>query len=297
MFLQRTIRKRVQVQGIGLHTGQPARITFTPAPPNSGIHFVRLDLPGQPSITTRAEHVRATAMATTLGGSAFSVSTVEHCLSTLAAFRIDNLIIELEGPEIPICDGSAKHFLDALQSAGFVEQDVPRRYAFVTETISFQEGDKFASIAPYSGLRVSCTIDFKHPLIGVQSLDIDVNEASFAREIASARTFGFLKEVEHLRSRGLALGGSLDNAIVVDETKILNPEGLRFPNEFVRHKVLDALGDLVTLGQPIMGHLTLFKAGHDVMNKLVQKILDTPQAFRIVELGAEPIPTALSVIS
>ena len=295
MFLQRTIKSRIQVRGIGLHTGKQASITFAPAPPNSGIHFVRLDLPGQPSVTTRAEHVRATAMATTLGGSAFSVSTVEHCLSTLAAFRIDNLFIELEGPEIPICDGSAKYFLDALLSAGFVEQDAPRRYAFVTETISVQDGEKMASIAPYSGLRVSCTIDFKHPLIGVQSLDIDVNESSFAREIASARTFGFLQEVEHLRARGLALGGSLDNAIVLDQASILNPEGLRFPNEFVRHKVLDALGDLVTLGQPLMGHLTLFKAGHDVMNKLVQKILDTPQAIREVELGTEPLGWAAPV--
>lgn len=289
MFVQRTIRQRVKVEGIGLHTGRPARIVFAPAPPNSGIHFVRLDLPGQPSITTRAEYVRATAMATTLGGTAFSVSTVEHCLSTLAAFRIDNLTIELEGPEIPICDGSAKYFLEALLQAGFVDQDHPRRYAFITESISVSDGEKYACLTPYSGLRVSCTIDFPHPLIGVQSLDIDVNEASFVREIASARTFGFLKDVEELRARGLARGGSLENAVVLDEKDIVNPEGLRFSDEFVRHKVLDALGDLVTLGQPVMGHLTLFKAGHDVMNKLVQKILESPRAIRVVELGTEPL--------
>ena len=288
MFVQRTIRQRVKVEGIGLHTGRPAQIVFAPAPANSGIHFVRLDLPGQPSVTTRAEYVRATAMATTLGGAEFSVSTVEHCLSTLAAFRIDNLTIELEGPEIPICDGSARYFLEALLKAGFVDQDQPRKYAFITESISVSDGEKYACMTPYSGLRVTCTIDFPHPSIGTQSFDIDINETSFVREVASARTFGFLRDVEHLRSRGLALGGSLDNAIVLDEKRVLNPGGLRYNDEFVRHKVLDALGDLVTLGQPVMGHLTLFKAGHEIMNKLVQKILDTPKSVRTIELGTEP---------
>lgn len=287
MFLQRTIRKRVTVEGLGLHTGEPASITFKPAPVNSGIHVVRKDLPGCPSIPVRAANVRATQMATTLGGPAFSVSTVEHCLSSLAAFRIDNLIIELSGPEIPIGDGSAHVFMEAILSAGFAEQDQPRKYAYVTEPIFVGDEDKHAYVVPYNGLRVTCTIDFPHAKIGRQRLDLDINETSFARELSMARTFGFLKDVEALRAKGLARGGSLENAVVLDDNEILNPEGLRFPDEFVRHKMLDALGDLVTLGMPLMGHLVLYKAGHDLMNRLVKKILDSPGSYRHIELGTD----------
>ena len=293
MFLQRTIRKQARVDGIGLHTGKPASLTFRPAPPNSGIHFVRADLPGAPAIKAGAEGVRATALATTLGGAAFSVSTVEHCLSTLAAFRIDNLAIELTGPEIPIGDGSARPFMEALLEAGLVEQDEPREYAYVTQPIFFGSlgpaagGDeKHAYVVPYNGLRITCTIEFPHPAIGLQRIDLDVNEASFSREVAGARTFGFLKDVEAMRARGLALGGSLDNAVVLDESGVVNPGGLRWPDEFVRHKALDALGDLVTLGMPLMGHVVLYKAGHDVMNRLVHKILASTDSFRRIELGA-----------
>ena len=287
MFLQRTLRKKVTVEGLGLHTGEPASITFRPAPVNTGIYVVRTDLPGSPSIPVRATHVRATQMATTLGSPAFSVSTVEHCLSSLAAFRIDNLFIELSGPEIPIGDGSAFVFMEAILAAGFAEQDEPRKYAYVTQPIFYGDNDKHAYVVPYNGLRVTCTIEFSHPRIGRQHLDLDINETSFARELARARTFGFMKDVEALRAKGLARGGSLENAIVLDQSDILNPEGLRFSDEFVRHKMLDALGDLVTLGMPLMGHLVLYKAGHDVMNRLVQKILESPESFRHVELGTE----------
>lgn len=287
MFLQRTIRKRVTVNGIGLHTGEPASITFRPAPPNSGIHVVRGDLPGAPSISVSAEHVGATTMATTLKGAAFSVSTVEHCLSSLAAFRIDNLIIELSGPEIPIGDGSARVFMEALLSAGLVDQDEPRRYCYITKPIFYGDGEKHAYVVPYNGLRVTCTIDFGHPSIGRQSYDLDINETTFARELSQARTFGFLKDVEAMRAKGLARGGSLDNAIVLDDGAVMNPDGLRFRDEFVRHKMLDALGDLVTLGMPLMGHVVLYKAGHDVMNKLVKKIIDSGDSYRRLELGTE----------
>ena len=286
MYLQRTIRRKVTVEGIGLHTGKPASLTFRPAPPDAGIHVVRTDLPGAPSIPVRAENVHATSLATTLGGPKFSVSTVEHCLSALAAFRIDNLFIDLSGPEIPIGDGSARVFMEALLAAGFSEQEEARRYLYVTEPIFFAEGEKHAYVVPYPGLRVTCTIDFAHKAIGRSRMDIDVNESSFTREIAGARTFGFMKDVEAMRSRGLALGGSLDNAIVVGDDGVLNPGGLRFTDEFVRHKVLDALGDLVTLGRPLLGHVVLFKAGHDVMNKLVKKILESSVSHRSVELGA-----------
>ena len=287
MFLQRTIRKRVTVNGIGLHTGEPASITFRPSPPNSGIHVVRGDLPGAPSISVEAGRVGATTMATTLRGDAFSVSTVEHCFSSLAAFRIDNLIIELSGPEIPIGDGSARVFMEALLSAGLVDQDEPRRYAYITKPIYYGDGEKHAYVVPYNGLRVTCTIDFAHPTIGRQSLDLDINETTFQRELAGARTFGFLKDVEAMRAKGLARGGSLDNAIVLDTNSIVNPEGLRFKDEFVRHKMLDALGDLVTLGMPLMGHVVLYKAGHDVMNKLVRKVLESTDSYRRLELGTD----------
>lgn len=201
MFLQRTIRKKVEVKGIGLHTGEPTILTFCPAPEGTGIYFVRNDLPGCPAISTRAEFVQATNMATTLGGSAFSVSTVEHCLSALATFRIDNLFIELDGPEIPIGDGSAKIFLDALLEAGVVEQGEPRKYAYISQPIYYGTEDKHAYVVPYNGLRVTCTIEFPHPKIGRQTMDLDINEHSFAREVARARTFGFLRDVEAMRAR------------------------------------------------------------------------------------------------
>ena len=273
------------VKGIGLHTGKPAQISFKPAPVNTGIHFIRKDLPGSPALSTQAEAVTATNMATTLGGELFSVSTVEHCLSAVAALRIDNLYIELEGPEIPIGDGSAEPFLKAIQSVGLMDQEAARKYIYVTRPIYFQENDKQAYILPYNGLRVQCTIDRPHPCIGRQSLEFEINENSFAREIAGARTFGFLRDVEELHRRGLALGGSLENAVVLDEKDVLNPNGLRWKDEFVRHKILDALGDLVTLGLPLLGHVVLHKAGHDVMNKLVRQLLNSPDAYRYVELG------------
>lgn len=287
MFLQRTIRKKVEVNGIGLHTGKPTKLTFCPAPENTGVYFIRGDLPGRPALAARASHVKATQLATTVGGEHFSVSTVEHCLSTLSAFRIDNLFIELDGPEIPICDGSAKMFMEAILDAGLFEQEAPRKYAYINQTIYYGDSEKYAYVAPYNGLRITCTIDFPHPRIGKQTMDIDINEQSFAREIAPARTFGFMRDVEALRAKGLALGGSMDNAIVLDQEEILNPGGLRFTDEFVRHKVLDALGDLVTLGLPIMGNVVLYKAGHDLMNRLVRKILESTDSYRTIELGAD----------
>lgn len=287
MFLQRTLKKRVKVDGIGLHTGQPASLTFCPAPPDTGIYIVRKDLEGNPAISTRAEFVTATSHATTLGGDAFSVSTVEHCLSALTAFRIDNLFIELSGPEIPICDGSAKHFLEAILSAGMTEQDSPRKYCYIDETIYTGTEEKYAYVKPYNGLRVSCTIDFPHPKIGRQTLDIDINEHTYTRKIANARTFGFMKDVEALQARGLIKGGSMDNAIVLDNQDVLNSDGLRYADEFVRHKILDALGDLVMLGRPMLGHLVLYKAGHDVMNNLVHKILQSTDSHRMIELGTD----------
>lgn len=286
MFLQKTIRSRVQVEGIGLHSGQSCKLSFLPAPAGAGVHFIRADLPDRPSIKVHVDQVSATGYATTLAGSAFSVSTVEHCLSALSALRVDNLFIELEGPEIPITDGSAQHFLKAIQKVGLIEQDRPRKYCCLTQAVYYSEGDKQAYVTPYDGLRLTVTIEFPHPQIGRQKVDLDINEDTFSRELAPARTFGFVRDVEALQAKGLARGASLENAIGLDDKRILNPEGLRFPDEFARHKALDALGDLVTLTMPLMGHVVLYKAGHDMMNKLVKKLLASPDSYRMMELGA-----------
>lgn len=287
MFLQQTIRKKVTITGVGLHTGAESKISFCPAPPDTGVYFVRRDLPGCPSLSVLANFVSATSYATTLGNEHFAVSTVEHCLSSITALRIDNLYIELNGPEIPILDGSALIFLQELLKVGVIEQDMPRKYIFVSQPIFVGNSEKHAYVVPYNGLRVTCTIDFSHPSIGQQRYDIDVNVANFQKDIAPARTFGFLRDVEALRSRGLARGGTLDNAIVLDDDKVMNPSGLRFPDEFVRHKVLDAIGDLVTLGRPLLGHVVLFKAGHDLMNQLNKAILSSPDKTKLLDLGKE----------
>lgn len=234
-----------------------------------------------------AKNVKATTYQTVIASEIFSVATIEHCVSALSALRVDNLFIELDGPEIPICDGSALKFYEALTSVGWFDQDVPRKYCYIKEPISFEEGEKHAYVLPYTGLRLSVTVEFQHPQIGKQKIDLDVNESTFAQEIAPARTFGFLKDVEALQARGLARGGSLENTIVLSDTEIINPQGLRFPDEFVRHKCLDALGDLVTLEMPLMGHVVLYKAGHDIMNKLVKKIQESRNSIKIVELGAD----------
>lgn len=287
MFFQKTIRKTVEVRGLGIHSGEPCTLRFKPAPANTGVYFIRTDLPQRPFLKVSAMNVQAVSYQTVLGGEHFQVATIEHCVSSLSALRIDNVYIELDGPEIPICDGSSLYFSQALQKAEIVELDEPRKYCYVTEPISYSEGDKHAYVLPYYGLRVAVTIDFPHPAIGQQTLDLEITEQSFSREIAPARTFGFLKDVEKMKSAGLAKGGSLDNCIVLDDDKVINPDGLRYNNEFVRHKVLDALGDLVTLEMPLMGHLILHKAGHDIMNKLVKKIVSQPQSYRFVELGAD----------
>ena len=287
MFYQKTIKKSVEVKGVGIHSGEPCILKFKPAPANTGVYFIRADLPNRPFLKVTAQNVQAVSYQTVLGGELFKVATIEHCVSSLSALRIDNVYIELDGPEIPICDGSSLYFTRALLSAELVELDEPRKYCYITEPISYSELDKHAYVLPYHGLRVSVTIDFPHPAIGMQTLDLEITEQSFYREIAAARTFGFLKDVEQLKASGLAKGGSLDNCIVLDDQKIINPDGLRYSNEFVRHKVLDALGDLVTLEMPLMGHLILHKAGHDIMNKLVKKIVSRPQSYRFVELGAD----------
>lgn len=287
MFFQKTVRNTIEVKGVGIHSGEPCTLKFRPAPANTGVYFIRADLPGRPFLKVSSSNVQAVSYQTVLGGELFKVATIEHCVSALSALRVDNVYIELDGPEIPICDGSALQFTEALFKTELVELDQPRKYCYITEPISYTEGDKHAYVLPYHGLRVGVSIEFAHAAIGKQSLDMEITEQSFLREIAPARTFGFLKDAEALKAAGLAKGGGMENCIILDDHKVINPEGLRFKDEFVRHKILDALGDLVTLEMPLMGHVVLHKAGHDIMNKLVKKIINSPQSYKFVELGAD----------
>jgi UDP-3-O-[3-hydroxymyristoyl] N-acetylglucosamine deacetylase len=295
MVYQKTISKAVSVEGTGLHTGKPARITFKPAPANTGIYIVRKDISGLPALKAQSRNVRATQMATVLGSDLFMVSTVEHCMAAVAALQIDNLYIELSGPELPIGDGSAEIFLKTLNSAGIQEEEVLRKYIYITQPIYFSQGDKYAYALPHNSFKMTCTIDFPHPKIGRQQIELEINSHTFAKELAPARTFGFLKDVEALKKRGLALGGSLENAVVLDDHDVLNPEGLRFGDEFVRHKAMDAVGDMLMLGYPLIGHIVLHKAGHDLMHGFVEKLMASTDSYRIIELG-QPMsfPSTLS---
>jgi UDP-3-O-[3-hydroxymyristoyl] N-acetylglucosamine deacetylase len=250
---QRTLRGPAACTGVGLHTGAKVTLRLLPARPDSGVVFVRTDLTDKPAIVARAEHVVDTALATTLGCGDVRVHTVEHLMAALAGLGIDNARVELDGPEVPIMDGSATAFIAAILEAGIRVQEQPKSFLVIRRPIVVEDGEKRAALVPGRGFKVDCTIDFSHPLIHDQAVSISFSDRAFLREVAPARTFGFLRDVDKLKAHGLAKGGSLDNAIVVDDFSILNPEGLRFPDEFVRHKVLDALGDISLLGMPVLG--------------------------------------------
>ncbi len=279
---QRTLARPVTLQGVGLHTGSVITLTLLPAPVNSGIEFIRSDLAGRPSVPARSEFVTDTALATSLGRGAARVSTVEHLLAAAAGLGLDNLRIEVDGPEIPIMDGSALPFASAIAGAGLRVQGEPKAFLVIARPVTVSDGDKHATFSPSRRFRIDCTIDFRHPLISDQQYCLDFSDGSFLREVASARTFGFLRDVDRMRARGLARGGSLANAVVVDDFSILNPEGLRFPDEFVRHKLLDALGDVALLGRPVLGALTAYKTGHALNQKLVARVLADPANYQLV---------------
>ena len=279
-FRQRTLKQRAAISGIGLHSGASVRLTLAPAPTDNGIVFVRDGV----EIPARAEFVVDTTMNTSLGRGPVRIGTVEHLLAALAGCGIDNAIIEVEGPEVPIADGSSEPFVALIREAGVHEQRAARRYLMVRKAVTASDGDKLARLSPARGrFSVSYTIDFRHPLISDQHLKLDVTEKSFQKEIARARTFGFKRDVERLHTAGLALGGSLGNAVVVDDFNILNPEGLRYPDEFVRHKILDALGDLSLIGVPVIGNFTAVKSGHALNQQLVRKILAEHDACEVVQ--------------
>jgi UDP-3-O-[3-hydroxymyristoyl] N-acetylglucosamine deacetylase len=288
MLFQRTLKSTIKTTGVGLHTGARVDIVLRPAAPDTGIVFHRVDLAAPVSLPAHAECVGDTRLSSTLKRDGASVSTVEHIMSALAGLGIDNLHVDVAGPEIPIMDGSAGPFVFLLQSAGIVEQKAPKRYLRVLTPVEVREGDKWARFEPCFGFRLDFTIDFPHPVFGSENrhVVIDFAEHSYVKEVARARTFGFMQDVEAMRSAGLALGGSLQNAVVLDETRVLNSEGLRYDNEFVKHKVLDAIGDLYLLGHPLIGQYTAYKPGHALNNAVARALLARPDAFDVVTFTA-----------
>lgn len=282
MIHQRTIKKAVSLTGIGLHSGKEARITLKPAPANKGILFQRSDLPESLPIEAHFKNVVNTQMATTLGKGKISVSTVEHLMAALQGFGIDNLIVEVAGPEVPILDGSSAPFCRAILDVGVDNQPVPRTYLAIRKRVEVKLAEKWAVAEPSTNLEIHGSIDWDHPAIGFQEFHYIDGKTDFS-EIASARTFGFLKDVEALKKAGLALGGSLDNAVVLDHALVLNSEGLRYPDEFVRHKVLDALGDFKLAGISIQGHFKLHRAGHDLHRSILAEIFKDPSNYEVIE--------------
>jgi len=281
---QHSIRKDVRIEGIGLHSGKMAVLIIKPALPNTGILFIRTDLKDPVSIPASFEFVTQTKLATTLGrfsnGASIQISTVEHLLSAFKLLGIDNAVVEVNGPEVPIMDGSAAAFCELIAEAGLYEQAVSKKVAVLKKRIEVRKGDKIAMIEPSNRLRIEARVEWNHPSIGKQSCDFTVGESDF-REIAMARTFGFLKDVEQLQKMGLARGGSLDNAVVLDDVRVLNKDGLRYHNEFVRHKILDAIGDFALAPHTILGDVLLVKAGHELHAELVHAIFSDPSNYEI----------------
>lgn len=281
MHFQHTLKESVTFVGVGLHSGRPVRVCVRPAAENTGVVFHRLTQGGAVSIPAAHDRVVDTRLATVLGEGNVRISTVEHLLGALAACQIDNVNIDIDGDEVPIMDGSADEFMRAFRKTGLVTQTAQRQYLVIKRAITINDGQRRISLTPSDRFRVTFTISFDHPEIKTQSRSFNIDRDSFEVDIAPARTFGFLRDVEKLKEAGLAMGGSLENAIVVDDKKILNPEGLRFNDEFVRHKVLDIVGDLSLAGRPIIGHVIASRSGHDLNNKLLQKLFKAPDAWRV----------------
>jgi UDP-3-O-[3-hydroxymyristoyl] N-acetylglucosamine deacetylase len=296
---QRTLKDSIRATGIGLHSGAKVYMTLRPAPPNTGIVFRRLDLPEPVDIPADALCVTQTTLGTTLERGTGKVATVEHLMSAFAGLGIDNAFIDLTAPEVPIMDGSAAPFVFLLQSAGIEEQNAAKRFIRILRPVVVEEGDKWARLTPHDGFRVNFEIDFDHPVLRKhrQKASLDFSTTAFLKEISRARTFGFLRDVETLRAHDLALGGSMDNAIVMDEYRVLNEDGLRFRDEFVRHKVLDAVGDLYLLGCCLIGEFTGHKSGHRLNNLLLRALLEQPATHEEVvfdEAGRSPVSYQLA---
>ena len=284
MLCQRTIKTSIQATGVGLHTGRKVRLLIRPAQTDTGVVFRRVDLDPVVDVPAKALHVGETRLSSCLVQGGARVYTVEHLMSALAGLGIDNAYIDIDGPEVPIMDGSAAPFVFLLQGAGIEVQAAPKRFIRMKSPIEVRDGDKWARLDPHNGYRLAFSIAFDHPVIdrSAQSVTIDFAQTSYMKEIARARTFGFMQDVENLREHGLALGGGLDNAVVLDEYRVLNSEGLRFTDEFIRHKVLDAIGDLYLIGHPILGAFSAHKSGHALNNQLLRAVLAAQAAWDIV---------------
>lgn len=295
MHQQRTLKNIIRATGVGLHTGVKVYLTLRPAAPDTGIVFRRVDLEQPVEIRADAHSVTDTRLSTTLEKDGVKVSTVEHLMSALAGLGIDNVYIDLTAQEVPIMDGSASPFVFLIQSAGIEKQNALKKYIRVKKPVEVIEGDKLVRFEPFNGFKLGFTIDFAHPALAhsAHSVTVDFTNTSYIKEVSRARTFGFMQDVETLRSQGLALGGSLDNAIVMDEYRVLNTDGLRYEDEFVKHKILDAIGDLYQLGHPLIGAFTGVKSGHALNNKLLRALLADAEAWEFVTFdSAEQLPVA-----
>lgn len=307
MLKQRTIKKAISATGVGLHNGEKVTLTLRPAVPNTGIIFKRVDLPQPNEILATPSAVHDTRLCSALEANGARVATVEHIMSALAGLGIDNIYIDVNASEIPIMDGSSGPFVFLLQEAGIIEQTAAKKFIRIKKSVEVIEGDKWVRFEPYHGFKIDFTIQFNHPVFehSGSNVKIDFAADSYIREISRARTFGFMHEVEYLRSNGLARGGSLDNAIVLDEYRVLNPDGLRYEDEFVKHKILDAIGDLYMLGHSVLGAFYAYKSGHALNNQLIRALMqdetaweyvtfekqeDAPSTFSLLEKQAFPKP-------
>jgi UDP-3-O-[3-hydroxymyristoyl] N-acetylglucosamine deacetylase len=291
MVLQRTIKNEVSAVGVGLHSGEKVKLTLSPANEGHGIVFQREDIKLQPKLKINPLAITETRLCTTLGKQDFSFATIEHLMSALSATGVDNVLIKMDGPEVPIMDGSAISFIHLIKSAIILEQNKAKEFVVINDVIEVVDKDKFARFEPYNGFVIDFTIDFLHPAFknDDSQVSIDFFKDSYIDEISRARTFGFMQEVEYLRSNGLARGGSLENAIVLDEYKVLNEEGLRYKDEFVRHKILDAIGDLYVLGNPIIGKFVAYKSGHDLNNKLLRELINHKEKWQLKTINTQDI--------
>ena len=284
MIRQRTLKNVIRATGVGLHTGEKVYMTLRPAAVDTGIVFRRVDLPKPVEIRSCCNNVGDTRLSTTLIKDGVRIATIEHLLSALAGLGIDNAYVDLSAPEVPIMDGSAGPFVFLLQSAGIEEQDAAKRFVRIKKPVIVRDGDKWARFEPFDGFKVGFSIDFDHPIFTrrTSSAEIDFSTTSFVKEVSRARTFGFMRDIEMLRERNLALGGSMDNAIVLDDYRVLNEDGLRYEDEFVKHKILDAIGDLYLLGRSLIGEFSGHKSGHALINKLLRTLINTPTAWEEV---------------
>jgi UDP-3-O-[3-hydroxymyristoyl] N-acetylglucosamine deacetylase len=292
MIKQRTLKNCIKATGVGLHSGKKVLVTLRPAPAHSGIVFRRIDVTPAVEIPARAENVGDTRLSTSLAKGPVRIATVEHLLSAFAGLGIDNAYVDVSAPEVPIMDGSAGPFVFLIQSAGIEEQSAPKQFVRIKRPLAVEDGDKWARLEPFDGFKVSFSIDFDHPLFDETTTfaEVDFSTTSFVKEVSRARTFGFLKEVEMLREKDLALGGSLQNAVVIDDYRVLNEDGLRYEDEFVRHKILDAIGDLYLLGHGLIGAFRGHKSGHALNNCLLRRLLADNSAWELMDYRDEVVP-------